>query len=112
MEQSLAAGRADCACGFEEGAACDLLARGWFAHCDREVGEEARAWMGTLPDRAVFRQSGRRFAVIHGGAREVNRFLWPCDPDAVFAAEIAALEADLGPLDGVVSGHCGIAFAR
>lgn len=112
MEQSLAAGRGDCDCGFEEGAACDLLARAWFAHCDRDVGEGLRAWMGTLPSRAVFRQSGRRYAVIHGGAREVNRFLWPTYPDAVLAEEIAALEADLGRLDGVVCGHSGLAFAR
>ncbi|MEM1314221.1 MAG: metallophosphoesterase family protein [Pseudomonadota bacterium] len=112
MEQSLAAGRDDCACGFEDGAACDLLAKGWFAHCDREVGAELRAWMGGLPERAVVRQAGRRFAVIHGGAREINRFLWPSDPDAVLAEEIAALERELGALDGVICGHSGLAFAR
>ena len=39
-------------------------------------------------------------------------FVWPSSPEAVFEREIAATEAILGPIDGLVAGHCGIAFQR
>ena len=31
-EESLAAGRADCGCGFPEGSQCERLSAAWFAH--------------------------------------------------------------------------------
>ena len=65
--------------------------------------------MAGLPKRLVFTHRGRRWAVIHGGARDVSRFIWPGQTD-VIAGEIAALESEAGPLDGVIAGHCGVAF--
>jgi predicted phosphodiesterase len=106
-EQSLAAGRGDCGCGFGEGTACDLLSRGWFGHASRTVAPRHRAWMGALPERLVLRIAGRRLAVLHGGADSVNRFLFASAPDAVLAAEVAATGCD-----GVVAGHCGLPFTR
>ena len=50
--------------------------------------------------------------VIHGGATAINRFIWPDSPAEVFLEEIAALEAIVGKVDGVVAGHSGIAFHR
>ncbi|MEO0912289.1 MAG: metallophosphoesterase family protein [Pseudomonadota bacterium] len=111
-EAQLAAGAAECGCGFDAGSACDLLSRGWYAFADGAVSAGLRGWMGTLPTRIVFRHAGRRYGVIHGGAREISRFLWPVEAEAVLAGEIAALEAELGPLDGVIAGHSGIAFLR
>ncbi|MBB3897754.1 metallophosphoesterase family protein [Roseococcus suduntuyensis] len=107
-EEQLAAGAGDCGCGFEEGTACDLLARGWYAHALREVTPAQRDWMGALPRRLVLRlPDGRRLAVVHGGATEINRFLFRSTPENVLAAEIAATGCD-----GVVAGHSGIPFAR
>ena len=67
--------------------------------------------MAGAPERAVFTHEGRRWAVIHGGARDVSRFIWPGRID-VMREEIAALEAETGALDGVIAGHCGMAFVE
>ncbi len=111
-EQQLAAGAPDCGCGFAAGTVCDLLSAGWFAHADRLVGAEARAWMAALPDVVVFTHAGRRVAVIHGGATDVSRFVWPTSPDRVFDAEIAAVADRVGAVDMVVAGHSGMAFEK
>lgn len=111
-ERQLAAGARDCGCGFADGTACDLLSRGWFAHADGAVGEDARAWMAALPDVIRFSQGERRYAVIHGGVHDISRFIWPDSPDAVFAEELDALRRMVGPIEGVIAGHSGIAFQR
>lgn len=106
-EESLAAGGADCGCGFEEGTACDLLSRGWFEHASRQVTPAQRAWMGALPRRIEVTLGGRHLAAVHGGAEVINRFLFASAPDAVLAGEIAATGAE-----GVIAGHCGLPFTR
>ena len=111
-EKQLAAGAMDCGCGFEEGTACDLLSAGWFAHADREIDAGDRAWMGALPDVVRFVHGGRRVAVIHGGMTDIARFVWSVSDAAVFVEEVSAVQALTGPVDTVVAGHSGIAFAR
>lgn len=111
-ERQLAEGAMDCGCGFGAGTACDLLSRGWYAHASSEVGPEARDWMAGLPDMATFTAFGRKWAVIHGGATAINRFIWPTSPEADFAEEIAAVTRCAGPVDGIVAGHSGIPFVR
>ncbi len=111
-EKQLAAYEMDCGCGFDEGSACDLLSAGWYAHADQAIGAEDRKWMADLPDIARFTHQSRRIAVIHGGVTDISRFLWPTSPEADFAEEIARLTALVGPVDMVVSGHCGMAFTR
>lgn len=98
----------DCGCGFAEGTACDLLSAAWYAHARRQVTAAQRAWMAGLPRRLVLGlPDGRRLAVVHGGAEDVSRFLFPSAPAAVLAEEIAATGCD-----GVIGGHCGLPFAR
>lgn len=106
-EESLAAGSADCGCGFAPGTDCDLLARDWFAHASRQVTPRHRAWMAMLPRRIDLRLGGRHLAAIHGGVNAINRFLFASAPDAVLAGEIDALDAE-----GVIAGHCGLPFTR
>jgi predicted phosphodiesterase len=107
-EEQLAAGALDCGCGFAEGTACDALSAAWYAHARREVTEAQRAWMAALPRTLVLTlPDGRCLAAIHGGAREINRFLFPSAEDAVLAGEIAATGCD-----GVIAGHSGLPFAR
>lgn len=107
-EENLAAGALDCGCGFEEGTACDLLSRAWYAHADRQVTAAHRAWMAALPRRLVLDLAdGRSLAVLHGGARDISRFLFASAAEAVLDAEIATTQCD-----GVVAGHCGLPFAR
>ena len=111
-EKQLAAGALDCGCGFEDGTACDLLSAGWYAHANAACDVDARVWMGTCPDIAVFTHGGRRVAVIHGGATDIARFIWPVSPESVFAEEISALRAEVGPVDMIIAGHSGIPFQR
>jgi len=111
-ELSLGTRSDDCGCGFEEGAACDRFAMEWFRYADDALDDGARAWMRGLPGIGTFRAWGRRYAVVHGAASAVNRFLWPVVGDDVLAGEIALVEAALGPVDGVVAGHTGMAFER
>lgn len=111
-ERQVARGADDCGCGFGEDSACDILSRGWYPHALAGCDTAARSWMASLPDIGVLRHGERRYGVIHGGATSINRFLWPSTDDATFRAEIAALQDLVGPLDGVVSGHSGIAFHR
>jgi len=107
-EENLAAGALDCGCGFEEGTACDLLSRAWYAHADREVTTAHRAWMAALPRSLVLDlPDGRSLAVLHGAAHDVSRFLFASSAEADLEEEIAATGCD-----GVVAGHCGMPFAR
>jgi len=109
-EDSLGSNALDCGCGFEEGATCDRLSAEWFAHATKQVTDETRKWMRGLPGRLVFTLAGKRYAVIHGGAEQVNAFIWPTDGPDIKAAQISVLERELGALDGVVCGHSGVPF--
>jgi len=111
-EDSLGFNAQDCGCGFEEGATCNRLSAEWFAHASKQVSDDSRLWMREMPRRAVFSHAGKRYAVIHGGAEQVNAFIWPTDPAERKGKEIALLEQDLGPLDGVVCGHSGVPFVE
>lgn len=111
-ERQMAEGADDCGCGFGDGTTCDLLSRDWYAHARRELDADARSWMAALPDAVTFTHAGRRVVVLHGGWTAINRFIWPSDGAAVFREEIAAIAADIGPVDMVVGGHSGIAFER
>ena len=67
-EQSIAAGFADCGCGFPVGSTCERLSAAWFAHATRELNADARAWMADLPQRINIEIGGYRLAVIHGAS--------------------------------------------
>jgi len=112
VEQQLATGALDCGCGFSPGSTCDRLSAGWYAHANAHVPRDARDWMEDLPDMALFAHEGRRYAVVHGGFTNVSRFLWPSSSHTEFALELAAIQAAAGPVDGVIAGHCGVAFER
>ncbi|MEM8803386.1 MAG: metallophosphoesterase family protein [Pseudomonadota bacterium] len=111
-EQQLAEGKEDCGCGFGEDSACDLLSRGWWPHLLGTASPETVSALSDLPEIGTFTHQSRRYAVIHGGATAINRFLWPSSDAGEFDEEIAAIEAVVGQVDGVVSGHSGIAFHR
>lgn len=105
-EESLAAGAADCGCGFDEGSACDLLSRQWYALADREVDTDQRRWMGVLPRQLRFTLGRRRFVVTHGAPDGINRFLFRSAPDwSEKARLLRAVQAD-----AIIGGHCGLPF--
>lgn len=105
-EEQLAAGSADCACGFDEGSECDRLAKGWYPFANERISPASRAWMAGLPATLRFRVGGLGFRVIHGGVRQVNRFVFASQRD-VLAEEMAWADADV-----VVCGHSGLPFVE
>lgn len=107
-EEQLAADAPDCGCGFAPGSACDTAASAWFGFARARIDGDARHWMAQLPRRVDLLIGGRRFAVVHGAPSRINRFVFASDPDALFAAEFDAV----GPVDGVIAGHCGLGFTR
>lgn len=111
-EKQLGAGAEDCGCGFEAGSTCDVASGTWYAHASGALGPDARAWMAGLPDVVTFRHGGQRYAVIHGGASDIARFIWPVSPASAFSKEIALLATRIGAVDRVIAGHCGLAFIR
>ncbi|MEL7213899.1 MAG: metallophosphoesterase family protein [Pseudomonadota bacterium] len=111
-EQQLARRAPDCGCGFDENTTCDLLSRGWYPYADARVTEAQRAAMAGCPEVALFTHAGRRVAVIHGGVTDIARFIFSESPETAFAEERAALEAPVGAVDMIVTGHSGIAFTR
>merc|ERR1719440_1521467 len=65
--------------------------------------------MGQLPRRIEFSVCGRRLAVVHGSPANIAKFLWPSTPDEELREDFALLPEKI---DGIVSGHSGIPFAR
>ncbi|MGJ8626610.1 MAG: metallophosphoesterase family protein [Sulfitobacter sp.] len=111
-EVQLASGAPDCGCGFDVGSACDLLSAGWYGHATSVLTNGDKAWMAALPDIITFTHQGARYGVIHGGVTDVSRFVWGSSDASVFSQEWQALEHNVGPVDHVIAGHCGIPFIR
>lgn len=111
-ERQLAEGREDCGCGFEDRSAGSILSRGWWPILLKTAAPDAVTWLNNLPDVGLFMHHGRRYAVLHAGATSNSRFIWPSTDEADFLHEVRALEKIVGAVDGIVSGHSGIAFQR
>lgn len=107
VEEQLGADAEDCACGFEDGSACDVLARSWYAYARGQITPTLAAWMDEMPLHLSFFMSGKRVRVVHGSPGRVNRFMWESLPAADFAGEIGQACADV-----VIAGHTGIPFTR
>ncbi len=105
-KEALAAGAEDCCCGFDADSECAALSSQWYAYTSSRVDRRTCDWMATLPARLDLQIGGTRLAVIHGGNREIARFL--------FASQDEALrqELDWAGADGVIAGHCGLPFTR
>ena len=103
-EEQLAAGAADCGCGFEAGTECDRLARSWYEFANRRISPRNRDWMAGLASSLRFTVAGFTAQVIHGGVTLINRFVFPSER-ATVADELERTDADI-----VIAGHCGIPF--
>lgn len=110
-EKQIGAGASDCGCGFQPGSSCELASQSWFPFATQET-EDWHEVMGEMTELAVFKHAGKRYAVIHGGMTDVSRYLWPVSPEDHFREEIDAIQVEIGDIDGVIAGHCGIAFEK
>ena len=107
VEEQLAAGADDCACGFEEGSVCNAMSAKWFAYADRTMSPENRAWMAEIPSYIRFTLNGRRFLVVHGSVELTNSFMFESLDETVFAKQL-----ELADCDAVIAGHTGLPFTR
>lgn len=103
-EEQLAAGAADCGCGFEEGSQCDLLSKGWYPFANASISPDMRTWMAGLQPALAFSYNGVRFHALHGGTRQNNRFIFASDRPSQ-EEEASTLDTDI-----VLAGHAGIPF--
>ena len=106
-EESLARSAPDCGCGFAVGSACQGLSEQWYAYAKGQLSAGARRWMAGLPRQLRFAFAGRRFAVVHGSASSINRFIFASTPAAEKAAEIAK-----AGVDAIIGGHSGLPFSQ
>ena len=105
VEEALGNGSGDCGCNFVEGSACDALSGRWYAFARDNISEESRTSMRTLPRSLDLDIAGHRVHVLHGGGRQINRYVFASDTAAI-ADETATLPADTV----IIAGHCGIPF--
>jgi predicted phosphodiesterase len=107
VEEQIAAAAEDCGCGFEEGSACEVLSRSWYALCLAALDPATARWMERLPRLIRFEVDGVRFAVLHAAADAINRFVFASTPAADKQAQLDALG-----VDAVIAGHSGIPFTQ
>lgn len=106
-EQSVGLGEADCGCGFEAGSTCDILSVDWYNFTLSRISDESRRWMRSLPQRLFFTIGDHRFAVIHGGAANINQFVFESTETDIKRGQLDMLDVDC-----IVAGHCGIPFGQ
>jgi len=106
-EESFGGEADDCGCGFEEGTACDVMSRQWYAYANAELNPEQRAWMRGLPGRVTFSLNDRRFAVVHGSAASINEFVFEGTDDTIKQRDLSALD-----VDAIIGGHAGVPYTQ
>jgi len=106
-EESLGERADDCGCNFAAGSACDALSGAWYAHADRHLTGDARAWMRGLPRVLRFRLGGARWAAVHGSPTRINEWVFASTDPASKRTWLRALG-----VDAILGGHAGIPFAH
>jgi predicted phosphodiesterase len=106
-DEQLGSGGTDCGCGFTPGSTCERLSAEWFAYADTQIANDTRRWLASLPRRIDLAFGDQRLAVIHGGVKLINRFVFASSP-----ALIKKRELELADCDGVIAGHCGLPFTQ
>jgi hypothetical protein len=106
-EQSLAAGREDCNCGYTDPRDNEFAALSYgytAAHCSAAF----KAWMGALPERRRVRLGDRELLLVHGSPRRINEFLFrSTSPDAFLE-----LLLDQEGCDALLCTHTGLHWHR
>ncbi|HYL04961.1 MAG TPA: metallophosphoesterase family protein [Thermoanaerobaculia bacterium] len=106
-EQSLAAGREDCNCGYTDPRDNHFAAIS-YDYTARHCSPAFKRWMGELPARRRVLVGGRELLLVHGSPRQVNEFLFASTcPDAFLE-----LLADRHRCDALLCTHTGLPWHR
>ncbi|MFQ5348927.1 MAG: metallophosphoesterase family protein [Thermoanaerobaculia bacterium] len=106
-EQSLAAGREDCNCGYtdpRDNRFADLSYRYTAERCPPEM----RRWLGSWPLRRRVRVGGRELLLVHGSPRRINEFLFASTSPVPFLEVLC----DEQRCDGFLCTHTGLPWHR
>ncbi len=106
-EQSLAAGAADCNCGYTD-PRDNHFAGLSYRYTEKNCSPEFKRWMGTLPQRRRVRVGGRQLLLIHGSPRQVNEFLF----ESTSAVNFLENSLDRERCDGLLCTHTGLHWHR
>lgn len=106
-EQSLAAGREDCNCGYTDPRDNHFAAIS-YAYTARHCSPAFKGWMGGLPARRRVLVGGRELLLVHGSPRRVNEFLFhSISPDAFLEVLL-----DQHRCDALLCTHTGLHWHR
>lgn len=106
-EESLAAGREDCNCGYTD-PRDNHFATISYGYTARGCSEDFRRWMGELPMRRRVLVGDRELLLVHGSPRRVNEFLFRSTSPDPFLEVLLDQEA----CDGFLCTHTGLHWHR
>jgi len=106
-EESLAAGREDCNCGYtdpRDNQFADLSYRYTAERCPPET----RRWLGSWPLRRRVRVGERQLLLVHGSPRRINEFLFASTSPVPFLEVLCEEQR----CDGFLCTHTGLPWHR
>ena len=106
-EESLAAGREDCNCGYTD-PRDNHFAEISYRYTERHCPPAFKSWMGTLPKRRRVRVGDRELLLVHGSPRRVNEFLFQSTSPVPFLEVLL----DQNRCDGLLCTHTGLHWHR
>jgi calcineurin-like phosphoesterase family protein len=106
-EESLAAGREDCNCGYTD-PRDNHFAEISYRYTERSCSPDFKAWMGALPKRRRVRVGDRELLLVHGSPRRVNEFLFHSTSPVPFLEVLL----DQNRCDAVLCTHTGLHWHR
>jgi hypothetical protein len=106
-EESLAAGREDCNCGYTD-PRDNHFAEISYRYTEQNSSPDFKAWMGALPRRRRVRVGNRELLLVHGSPRRVNEFLFHSTSPVPFLEVLL----DQNRCDGILCTHTGLQWHR
>lgn len=106
-EESLAAGRTDCNCGYTDPRDNHFAALS-YGYTERSSSPAFKAWMGTLPRHRRVRLGARELLLVHGSPRRVNEFLFASTSPLAFLERLVERHRS----DGILCTHTGLHWHR
>jgi hypothetical protein len=106
-EESLAAGREDCNCGYTD-PRDNHFAEISYSYTERNCSPDFKAWMGALPRRRRVGVGDRELLLVHGSPRRINEFLFQSTSPVPFLEVLL----DQNRCDGILCTHTGLHWHR
>ena len=106
-EQSLAADRGDCNCGYTDPRDNHFAALS-YGYTERRCSPEFKAYMGELPNRRRVTVGEAELLLVHGSPRQVNEFLFASTSSTPYLEILC----DENRCDGILCTHTGLQWQR